>query len=450
MVYWTVIFFRPEKFAVPPMFPINRLRRGLAAAVLLSAALPASAEQLVDYIVALVNDDVVLSSEVDETYRNLERQFRARGSELPDAEALKRQILERIIVTRVQVQRATQGGLNVSDEDINLAMTDIAARNNMSLNQFARALRSEGIDYLVVRQQVRDEMLVEQLRRAEVESRIVVSAEDVELYLEQQQDNNREYRLSHILIALPDGANENLRQQRLADAGKIVRRAREGADFASLAVEHSNSPRALEGGDLGWRREGELPTLFADLVPGMAAGDVSDPIATSGGIHIVKLVEQRGGDSRAHVNEIHARHILLQANVLRDERETRRELSALRERIAEGADFAALAREHSEDPGSVNQGGDLGWKQPGSFVPDFQAMLEELEPGELSPVFRTPFGWHIAEVLGRRQVDRTVELRRNQAREAIFRRKVGEEFESWVRRLRDEAYVEYREPPQSG
>ena len=430
--------------------PMFRLRPILFCLYLVS--LPATASlKVVDYIVAVVNEDVIMSSELSQTVDQLRQQLSDRGS-LPSNDVLRRQVLERLIVTRIQVQRARQGGLAIDDARLNAAMAEIAARNGMNLNQFAQALRREGIDYLQLREQVRDDMLVEQLRQREVNSRIAVSDEDVALLLEKQagDQDDLEYRLSHILIALSADADAEDRAAAQAEAAEVVEKARAGANFADLAITHSDSPRALEGGDLGWRRGSELPTLFADPVPRMSPGEVSDPIPASGGLHIVKLDNLRGAERSAMVRETHARHILLKPNVLRNPQETREEAEALRDEISAGGDFAKLAREHSEDPGSANQGGDLGWQGPEVFQPEFQQALDVLEPGEISPVFQTPFGWHIAQVIERRERDRTEEIKRAQARSAIFRRKASEEYESWVRQLRDEAYVEYREAPDAG
>ncbi len=433
------------------MIPFIKICRAFALSGLLAAVTPLHAQQVVDYIVALVNEDVVLKSELDETYRNVEQQFRARGGELPSEDALRRQILERIIVTKVQVQRALQGGLQISDAELNQAMAEIASRNGMSLNEFAQALRREKIDYLQLRQQIRDDLLVERLRQREVESRIVVSSDDVDLLLEKQRrdGNDSEYHLAHILMAMPEGASEQERARTSSTAADVVAKARAGADFGQLAVIHSNSPRAIEGGDLGWRRGGELPSLFAEVVPKLKKGAISDPIVTPGGIHIVKLLDKRGGAQGTNVRETRARHILLKPNVLRSVEQTLQLLADLRQQILDGADFAALAREHSEDPGSANQGGDLGWQGPENFVPEFQSALDALKPPEISEPFRSPFGFHIVQLQERREIDRTADIQRSQARAAIFKRKMGDEYENWVRRLRDEAYVEYRPAPEN-
>ncbi|MGJ8670735.1 MAG: peptidylprolyl isomerase [Oceanococcus sp.] len=433
------------------MFP--RAFRFRLIALLLPGVLftqSASAVQVLDYIVAVVNDEVVLSSELNQALTQVKDQFAGRGN-LPDEDILRRQVLERIVVTKAQVQRARQGGLRIADAELNAALEDIAARNGMSLNKFALALRREGIDYLQLRRQVQEELLVTQLRQAEVDSRISVSDEDVRLLLEQQGESDKvEYHLAHILISVPSDASPEMRKAAAEEAQLVVSKARSGEDFAQLAITHSDSPRALDGGDLGWRRGNALPTLFSDVVPELADGGVSDPINASGGLHIVQLVEKRGAESGALVRETLAKHILLKPNILRNEAQTKARIETLRQQITDGADFAELAREHSEDPGSANQGGELGWQGPETFVPEFQRALDLLEPGELSPAFKTPFGWHIATVLERREKDRTDELRRAQARQAIFRRKVSEEQDVWIRQLRDEAYVEYRDQPEAG
>ncbi len=424
-----------------------KARTALKASCLLLCSWTAHAAQVLDYIVAVVNDEVVLNTELEQSLQQIKAQYAGNG-QLPDDEVLRRQILERIVITKAQVQRALQGGLRVSDADLNRAMEEIANRNGLDLNQFALTLRRQGIDYLQIRQQVRDDILVNQLRQAEVDSRVVVTDEDIDLLLEHSAlEDQSEFHLAHILIAVPSGADPKTRREAEEKANDIVRKARAGQDFTQLAITYSDSPRALEGGDLGWRRGNALPTLFADLVPQLEPGAISDPINGGGGLHIVKLLERRGIAGGATVRETRARHILLKPNVLRGAEKTREELEALRQQIVDGADFAALAKTHSEDPGSANQGGDLGWQGPETFVPEFQRALDVLEPEELSPVFQTPFGFHLAMVLDRRERDRTEEIQRNQARSAIFKRKASEEYDIWIRQIRDEAYVEYRTSP---
>ncbi len=419
----------------------------LLAALLLSAAGHAQNEP-VDYIVAKVNDDVILASELRSTYDTLAAQYAAQGNPLPPLAQIERQLLDRMILNRVQLQRAEQAGIEIEEDMVDRAMADLAARNNLSLNAFARQLRADGLSYLDLRRQVREEMVLGRLRNREVESRVAVSERDVDTALSLGlADADTEYQLAHILVPVPEGAQADERRAALEQARALREAHAQGRSFRELAIEHSAASTAIEGGQLGWRRGTELPSIVATVVPQMDVGHVSEPLAGPGGWHLFKLEDRRGGNAEALVPEVHARHILLQPNPLRDAEATQDRLRELRREIREGADFAALAREHSEDPGSKNQGGDLGWKPEGAFDPAFQQALDALQPGELSPVFRSSFGWHVAEVLDRRERDRSDDLRRQQVRQAIFRRKVGEEFEAWSRRLRDEAYVEYQPEP---
>lgn len=404
----------------------------------------------VDYIVAKVNDDVILASELRSTYNSLAAQFAAQGNALPPLQEIERQLLDRMVLTRVQMQRAEQAGMTVTPDELDSAMNELAARNNMSLNAFARTLRDEGLSYLELRRQVSEELLLGQLRRREVEGRIAVSDRDVDAALRQGlADQNTEYRLSHILVAVADDASPDERANALDEAERIIEEHKAGASFRDLAIAHSAASTALEGGQLGWRKGTELPSIVAAVAPRLEEGAVSEPLAGPGGWHLFRLDERRGTEAATLISEVHARHILLRSNPLRDDNQTREELRQIRENIQNGADFAALARENSEDPGSVNQGGDLGWQPVDSFDPAFSGALNSLTPGELSPVFRSSFGWHIAEVIDRRERDRTEDMRRAVVRQAIFRRKVGEEFESWARRLRSEAYVEFQPAPSS-
>ncbi len=410
------------------------------------AALPA-----VDYIVAKVNDDVILASELRSNYETLAKQFAAQGNPLPPLDQIERQLLDRMVLTRVQLQRAEQSGLSVSDAELDRAMNELAARNNMSLNAFARTLRDEGLSYLELRRQVREDLLLSQLRGREVEGRIAVSERDVDAALRQGlADQNTEYRLSHILIAVSEDASPEERAAALDQANAVKSEYESGRAFRELAIEYSAASTAIEGGELGWRRGTELPSIVAAVAPRMDPGQVSDALAGPGGWHLFRLDEKRGAEGGdAMVAEVHARHILMRANPLRDDAQTEAALREIRQQIRDGADFSTLAKKNSEDPGSVNQGGDLGWQPAGTFDPAFQQALDSLKPGELSPVFRSSFGWHIAEVIERRERDRSDDMRRAMVRQAIFRRKVGEEFEAWARRLRAEAYVEYQPAPGS-
>lgn len=399
-----------------------------------------------DAIIVVVDEDLVLASELDEATRQIELQLRSQDRPLPPRQVLQKQVLERLILQRLQTQRAKTAGLQVSEDDLRQALTTIAARNQMSVNEFAEAAAREGVDFGQFREQLRNDLLINKLRQREVESRVSVSDQDVDFFLQSQAGKNEEseYRLSHILVAVKDGASEDERATARRQAEEVLARARAGEDFSQLATRYSNDQLALSGGDLGWRDGAALPSLFAGVVPTLKPGDVSNVLSSPSGFHIIRLNDVRGAGQQQMVSENRARHILLTANAVRNDIATKAAAENLRRELDEGADFAALARKHSDDPGSANQGGDLGWQSKGSFTPEFEAQIEALQPGQLSGPFRSQFGWHIVELIERRSREDGAGQKRDRARAAIYQRKVAEEYDTWLRRLRDEAYVEYR------
>lgn len=422
--------------------------RHWSAGLLLSLSmLSAQAAEVLDRIVVAVNDGVILQSEIDRAIEDAQRQIRERNIKPPSDEALRGQVVERLILTRIQTQRAAQAGIRIDDRELNEVLTSIAQKNGLSLSEFATELRKDGLDYLAVREQVRDEVLVQRLRSKEVESRISVTDQDVDLLLQQLGGNeNVEYRLSHILVAIPEGASSEVRTAAHAKAEGLQKRLKAGEDFGQIAIASSDGQQALQGGDLDWRKASDLPTLFAATAGKLKPGEVSDLLETTGGFHLIKLVGVRGGEERKSVSETRARHILVQQNTLRTDEQARQLARDLYDRVQAGEDFEKLAKEFSDDPGSKNSGGDLGFQPPGVFVPEFQIRLDQLKPGEVSPPFRTQFGWHVASVTDRRTRDTTEESKRARARQAIGNRKAAEEYELWLRRLREEAYIEYRLP----
>ncbi|MGH8456902.1 MAG: peptidylprolyl isomerase [Stenotrophobium sp.] len=425
---------------------MKKLFPRLLAAVLLSFTAAAGAAQTLDRIIAVVNDGVILQSDLDSAIAQAQTELKQRNIADPPAEVLRAQVLEHLILEKVQTERAAEAGIRVDDRELNDVLTGIAQRNGMTLAAFANEVKKEGIDYLAMREQIRDQVLVSRLRQKEVESRIVVTDQDVDQFLTAQgPENNTEYRLSHILVAVPDGASPQVRAKAKARAEDLLKQIRGGADFAQVAIAHSEGQQALSGGDLDWRKAADLPPLFADAAAKLKKGEVSDVIEAASGYHIIKLTDERGGDSRQTVTETHARHILITTNAIRSEDQARALARDLYDQLKKGADFVKLAEKYSDDPGSKNSGGDLGWQPPGVFAPEFQSHLDQLKPGEISPPFHTKFGWHIASVFDRRTRDITEDSRRARAREAITQRKTAEETDSWLRRLRDEAYVEYRE-----
>lgn len=399
-----------------------------------------------DRILAVVNDDIIMQSELDTAMRTIAQQLEQQGRPVPPASVLERQVLERLIIMRLQLQLANSTGIRVDDETLNRTIQNIAAQNGLTLSAFRDVLERDGFSFAKFREDVRNEIIISRLQQRQVINRISVSEQEVDNFLSNQETQGRQsakYRLAHILLAVPEGASPEQIQEARAKAQQVYDELLAGADFAAKAAAVSAGQQALEGGDLGWREAGQIPTLFVDSVLKMKPGEISAPIRSPGGFHIVKLVDVQ--DSAKHIiTQTHARHILIRPNEVVSEADARTRLEQLRERVLAGADFADLARAHSEDSGSAAKGGDLGWVNPGTMVPRFEEAMNQLEPGTVSEPFETEFGWHIVQVLERREHDSTEEVNRSRARELIRQRKAEEELELWLRRLRDEAYVEYR------
>lgn len=417
-----------------------------AAAVVTDRATSSTGLRL-DRVAAIVNDGIVLESELEEQSFVIAQRLKQQGLELPPEGVLRQQVLERLVMQEVQMQRAKRAGIRISDENLNEALGDVAQRNGLQLAQLPEALASQGVDYASYREGLRRELTQQVLRQRDVIQRINVSPRELEQYLEKQKTRPselNEYNISHILIAVPQAATPQQLDKASRRAADVFERAQRGEDFSQLAVAYSNSQTALEGGSLGWRKGPEIPTVLADLVAKLKPTEISEPLRTPSGFHIVKLNEIRGADLPTVVQQTNARHILLKPTEIQDDATVRQRLLTVRGRILAGEDFAVLAKALSEDPGSGSEGGDLGWTTPGSFVPEFEAVLASLADNEISQPFRTQFGWHIMQVLGRRQFDNTDELRRQRAFVQLRESKAEEETELWLRRLRDEAYVELK------
>lgn len=401
-------------------------------------------EKQLDSIVAVVNDGVVLQSELGQEIKSITERLANSSTPMPPLDILNQQILERLVVQQIQLQRAASTGIQISDEALNDALGTIAQRNGVSLIQLPQMLAGEGINYAMFRKDIRKQMTIDRLRQRDVLSRIAVSDREIANYLEREsRENSTDYKLSHILISMPAGATSievSASEDSIID---IYEQLLDGADFAELAVTYSNGQQALEGGSIGWRKGSELPTLFADVVPAMQAGDISQPIRGGSGFHLIKLDELRGV-SQTFQDQSQIRHILIKTSEIKDSDTAKQQLLEIREQIVGGESFITVATAVSEDPGSAAKGGDLGWTGAGVFVPEFQAMADSLPIGELSEPFASPFGWHILEVTGRRIYDTTAEIQNRQAVMAIRNAKFEEETELWVRRIRDEAFVEYR------
>ena len=402
---------------------------------------------LLDRIAAVVNDGVVLNSDLEQQIEVISDRLRQQKLELPPQNVLRQQVLERLVVQEIQMQHADKAGIKVPDETLNSALQDVAQRNNIVLSQLPDALAQQGVDYTAYREEMRRELMLGILRQRDVLQRISVTPREIDQFLDKQTktpNEHNEYNVSHILIAVPETASPEQIDAATKKAKDVDQRAKGGEDFAKLAVANSSSQTALEGGALGWRKGSELPTFLTDLIIKLKPGEVSEPLRTPTGYHIIKLNDVRSSEQNAIVDQVHVRHILMKTNEIADDATVRQKLSQLRERILKGEDFAGLASTTSEDPGSQSQGGDLGWSGPGTFVPDFDAAIANLKDNEISEPFHTQFGWHIAQMLGRRRIDNTGDVRRHDAAEAIRASKADEETELWLRRLRDEAYVEYK------
>jgi peptidyl-prolyl cis-trans isomerase SurA len=402
---------------------------------------------LLDRIAAIVQDGVVLNSELETQIEVVSERLRAQKLELPPQNVLRQQVLERLVVQEIQLQRASHDGVKVSDEILNNALQDIAKRNNLSLSQLPEALANQGIDYAGYREDMRKEITLSMLRQRDVLDRISVTSREIDQYLDKQAkkpSQNNEYNVSHILIAVPQEATPAQADEATRRAAEVFQKANAGEDFGRLAVAYSNSQTALDGGSLGWRKETELPTFLADVIEKLKPGQVGEPLRTPTGFHIVRLNDIRGSDAKSIESQVHARHILMKTTELADDATVKLKLNNLRDRIVRGEDFAGLAQTNSEDPGSAAQGGDLGWNGPGAFAPEFERQLGLLKDGEISEPFHTAFGWHIVQMLGHREFDNSDEVKRRRAMEAIRNSKADEETELWLRRLRDEAYVEFK------
>jgi peptidyl-prolyl cis-trans isomerase SurA len=402
---------------------------------------------LLDRVAAVVNDGIVLVSDLDRQQQLISERLREAGQQLPPSNILRQQVLERLVMQEVQMQRAERLGIKVSDEMVNQALSEVAARNKIQFSDLPAALEAQGVDYRAYREEVRREMTLNGLRQRDVYSRIYVSPREVEQCYAKRKNSpgeDVEYNLGHILVAVPASATPEQAEERVARAQGVYERARRGEDFAQLAISYSDAGTALEGGALGWRKGDQLPSFAADAIPRLKPGEVTEPIRTPSGLHIFKLVEARGVTGSTLVSQVHARHILLQTNAVEDDDTVRQKLTQFRDRILKGESFEAIASVNSADPGSAAKGGDLGWVGPGTLVPTFEQQLDLLAENEISQPFKTQFGWHIVQLLGRRTYDATDDVIRNRCVAQLRESKADEETEIWMRRLRDEAFVEYR------
>jgi len=406
----------------------------------------AAGAQRLDGILAVVNEEVIVESELAKEMNLVIPQLQGRGTQVPPRDALERQVLERLILKRLQIQEAKRLGIEVDDATLTQALENIANRNQLTLEELRTAIEAGGIRFEDFREDTRMQILNSRLQSQEIAKNIQVSDQEIARFLEREADSLIErtaVRLSHILIAVDEEAPAEPIAKAQQKARDLVRQLRAGADFASLAARYSDGRQALDGGDLGWFSMGEVPSLVEGLARTMAKGEISEPLRSPSGFHIIKLADIKGSEPEV-VTQTHARHILVRTNELVSDADAQTRLGQLRQRILGGDDFAALARAHSDDTGTALRGGDLGWVAPGDTVPEFEKAMDALAPNDLSQPVKTSFGWHIVQVLERRRQDTTEEAMRNKARSAIRQRKADEATDLWLRQLRDDAYIEVR------
>lgn len=408
--------------------------------------------QTLDRIVAVVNSEVITQRDLDQRVAQVENQLRQGRVPAPPADVLQRQVLERMVVERAQLQFARETGLRVDDLTLDRTIARIAENNRMSLPQFRAALERDGIEFERFRESIRNEITLQRLREREVDQKIQVSESEIDNFLEEQKsvpaDGSVEYNLSHILVRVPENASPEQIESRRQRAEAALKQIRGGTDFREVAVSYSEAPDALQGGALGWRARDRLPELFAAALAKMKPGDTSEVLRSPAGFHILRLTEQRGGapgglNAPVSVEQTRARHILVRVDEKTSEGEAQRKIDLLRRRIQQGEDFAEVARLNSDDA-SAGRGGDLGWVLPGDTVPEFERAMNALKPNQLSEPVRSPFGFHLIQVMERRTADVSTDRRRAEARRVLRERRMEETYEEWLRQLRDRAYVEYR------
>jgi peptidyl-prolyl cis-trans isomerase SurA len=406
----------------------------------------AAEAEKIDRIVAVVDQTVITEQELENRIRTVSAQFKKQGTELPEESVLRKQILERLISDTLQLQYAAQTGLKVDDNQLNKTIERIAEQNQMTITEFGEALAKDGVSMSRFRSDIRNEITIARLREREVDSRVNVAESEIDNFLTTQasrNENQDEFEISHILIRTPEeGATEDI-QKAKAKVDDALKALQDGTPFAKVSANFSDAPNALEGGNLGWKNGTQMPTLFLDTLKNMQVGDISPALRSPNGFHILKLTNKRGGSSPLVIEQTHARHILIKLSEIMSEKDGKQKIDSIKERLDNGEKFEVLARQFSED-GTASSGGDLGWVNPGDTVPQFEKAMNELKENQISEPVRSPFGWHVIQVIERRKQDMSKEAARLKARQEIRAKKADEAYQDWVRELRDRAYVELR------
>lgn len=423
-------------------------KHGLIALLFLTSMSSLAADVVkMDRIVAVVDQGIITEKELADRIETVTAQLEKQGTQLPPRDVLEKQILERLINDKLQLQFAAQTGLRVDDAQLDKTIERIAEQNNLSTGEFRKALEAEGIPYRKFREDIRNEIILARLREREVDNRMNVTESEIDNYLTTQSSRTDaqqdEFEIAHILVRAPEEGSPQELQKLKAKAETALKALQDGADFAQISAGYSDAPNALEGGVLGWKTPAQIPSLFAEALQSLQPGQLSGVLRSPNGYHILKLLDRRGGNSPLVVNQTHVRHILLKLSEIISEQEAQQKINSIKQRLDHGADFAELARQYSEDA-SANNGGDLGWVNPGDTVPQFEQVMNALPIDQISDPVRSPFGWHIIQVLERRQQDMSKESARLKARQEIRTRKAEEGYQDWISELRDRAYVEYR------
>ncbi|HEX4858405.1 MAG TPA: peptidylprolyl isomerase [Usitatibacteraceae bacterium] len=400
----------------------------------------------IDRIVAVVNNEVITANDLNERFNTIVRQLQKQGTKLPPQDELRKQLLERMINDAVQMQDAKESGIRIDDATLDKTLQRIADENNVSMTEFRRLIEADGVRWQKFREEIRGELVMQRLREREVEGNISVTEAEVDTQMAmeaRESTSDQEYRLAHILILLPEQATAAQVEAKRKRALQALGELRKGADFAQISAQYSDAPDALQGGNLGWRAAGRLPSIFLEALNALKAGETSDILKSPNGFHIVKLLDKRGRESQNTVTQTRARHILVRTKDGVSDEDAKARLARLRERLVTGADFAELAKVHSDDPSS-NKGGELGWISPGDTVPEFERVMNSLRDNELSTPFQTQFGWHLLQVLERKSEGLSEERKRQVARNTLRARKADEAYQDWLRQTRDRAFIEYR------
>jgi len=418
----------------------------LLASNMLMAATNTDSAVKMDRIIAVVDQSVITEQELTDRIKTVNAQLEKQGTALPPAETLQKQILERLIVDSLQLQLANQSGIKVDDTQLDKTIDRIASQNKLTVDEFKKALEADGLTMRKFREDIRSEITIARLRERDVDNKITVSDGEIDNYLTTQAnrgDEQDEFEIAHILVRSPEDSSPDDLEKVRAKTEKAMQELSSGKDFAQVSASYSDAPNALEGGKLGWKNSTQIPALFLDALKSMQMGEISQPLRSPNGFHILKLTNRRGGASTLMIDQTRARHILIKLTEVVSEKDGKQKMDAIKERLDNGVKFEEMARQYSED-GSSSNGGDLGWVNPGDTVPQFEKAMNELGLSEISEPVRSPFGWHIIQVLERRKQDMSKEAARLKARQEIRARKSDEAYQDWVRELRDRAFVELR------